>query len=473
MISGSYSFTISVTDTSGATSSQAFQITITPPVSAGGSSSSTTAATYHVFPQFADGRASDGTYYRSTLMISNTSASNTTCNLQLRGLTVPGLSTTYSVVANGWMIASTSAAQSLKSGYATLQCDAKVEAQLAYSYFSPSGTKLSEATVFSSPPSSSVRVIADQLEGAQLGLAIANDSDQTVSYTVSVSGVGGAATVTVPPRASVAKFLNQFLPGIPANSVAVVQVTSSNNGAASVVGLRFTGSIFTTIPESLPASISTTANTHHVFPQFADGKFPDGSSYRTTRMYINSSSATTACTTQLQGVTTDGTSQFTASLQPGTFGVAPTNGTQPFQAGYVTMDCSSSPVDAQELYSYYAANGAKLSEATVFSSPAAQVVQILADSREGAQIGLAIANDSDQTNSYAIVVTDANGVVLGSTTQTLNPRSSVAKFLNDFVTLPANYVGRVTVHSDTGTSSIIALRYTGSVFTTIPEVISQ
>jgi hypothetical protein len=59
------------------------------------------------------------------------------------------------------------------------------------------------------------------------------------------------------------------------------------------------------------------------------------------------------------------------------------------------------------------------------------------------------------------------------TTQTLNPRSSVAKFLTDFMTLPANYVGRVTVQSDNGTSSIIGLRYTGSVFTTIPEVISQ
>src|ERR1041385_734341 len=111
IISGTFSFAITVTDSRGTSSSQTFQITITSPVSGGGSTSSTTAASYHVFPQFADGRASDGTYYRSTLMISNTSSSNTACNLQVHGLTVPGLSTTYSVVANGWMIASTSAAQ--------------------------------------------------------------------------------------------------------------------------------------------------------------------------------------------------------------------------------------------------------------------------------------------------------------------------------------------------------------------------
>jgi hypothetical protein len=270
----------------------------------------------------------------------------------------------------------------------------------------------------------------------------------------------------------VSKFVDQFVPAIPANSVGLVQIDSSN-GTGSVVGLRFTGRIFTAIPEIVATPVSATANTYHIFPQFADGKFPDGSFYRTTRMYINSSPAATTCTTQIWGVSTDGSAGFTTNLQPGTFSIGPTNGTQPFQSGYVTMDCPSSPVDAQELYSYYAANGTKLSEATVFSSPAAKTVQVLADSREGAQVGLAIANDSDQANSYTIVVTDTSGAELGRAAQTLDPRTAVAKFLTDFVALPANYVGRVTVSSDTGTVSIIGLRYTGNVFTTIPEVIAQ
>ncbi|HYR85607.1 MAG TPA: hypothetical protein VE422_16075 [Terriglobia bacterium] len=431
------------------------------------SGTSATAGTYHVFPQFADGQLSDGTSYRTTLMISNPSSTiSADCTLQLRGLTVPGFGLNYALGPGGWTIASTAGTQRLQTGYATLQCNANIEAQLLYSYYLSNGTKLSEATVFSSPPGSKALVVADQREGAQLGIAIANDSDQSVTYTVSMSGASGTGTLTLAPRSSAARFISQLVPGIPAGSLGVVQVSSST-GSASIIGLRFTERVFTTIPESISGSVLPTASTQHVFPQFADGRFSDGSYYRTTGMYINSSSnANTDCVTQLRGVTSDGEGNFTASLSPGKFVVRATNGTQSFQAGYATMQCSS-PVDAQELYSYYAANGTKLAEATVFSSPAARSVQILADSREGAQIGLAIANDSEQSNTYNILAGNAGGTV------TLGPRATIAKFLNEFVTLPANYVGPVIVSSDTGTASIIGLRYTGTVFTTIPETIQN
>jgi hypothetical protein len=463
--SGSYSFAIAVTDSSGSSASKDFQITITVSTSTGGAPSSTsaTASTYHVFPQFADGQLSDGTFYRTTLMISNPSSNaSANCTLLLRGLTVPGFGLNYALGPNGWTIASTTGTQGPQTGYATLQCSASVEAQLLYSYYLSNGTKLSEATVFSSLPASNVSVVADQREGAQLGIAIANDSDQSVTYTI---GVGDAkSTLTLAPRSSTAKFINQLVAGIPADSLGVVQVSSSN-GAASVIGLRFTGRIFTTIPESASRPVLPTASVYHVFPQFADGKFADGTYYRTTGIYMNSSAGTSAdCVMQLHGVSTDGESKFAVSIPPGNFVVGTTNGTQDLQAGYATMDCSA-PVDAQEVYSYYSADGTKLAEATVFSSPAARSVQILADDREGALVGLAIANDSDQLNKYTIVAGDTIGTV------TLAPRKAIAKFLNQFLTLPPNYVGPVVVSSDTGTASIIGLRYTGTVFTTIPETI--
>ncbi len=470
---GSYSFTIQVTDSAGASAMQTFQITITTG-STGGGGSSLTASTYHVFPQFADGRMTDGTFYRTTLMISNpSSTSGANCTLQLHGLTVPGFGLSYPMGPSGWVIASTTGTQAFQSGYASLDClTAKVEAQLLYSFYAPNGTKLSEATVFSSVPVSTAWVIADHREGAQLGIAIANDTNLSVTYTISVSGVSGTGTVPLPPKTSTARFINQFIPGIPANYVGVVQVTSSS-GTASVIGLRYTGNAFTTIPESRSGSPLATTSAYHVFPQFADGKFADGTSYRTTRMYINPGPSGTAdCTTQLRGVTTDGVSSFTGTVPPATFIVRSTSGTQiPLQSGYATMQCSGAPVDAQVLYSFYAANGTKLSEATVFSSPSAKTVQILSDSREGAQVGFAIANDSDQTNTYRISVYDVNGALVGSATQSLAPRAAVAKFVYQFVPLPPNHYGQVIVSSDTGTASIIGLRYTGNVFTTIPETI--
>src|SRR5262249_27593481 len=149
-------------------------------------------------------------------------------------------------------------------------------------------------TVFSSPPGSAAKILADQREGAQLGLAIANDSDQSVTYTILVGGATGTGTVILSPRTSIARYLNEFVPGIPPNNVAEVLVSADGNGKASVVGLRLTGAVLTTIPESLASSVGSTASTYHIFPTFADGRFSNGSYFRTTRMYINPNSNTTA-----------------------------------------------------------------------------------------------------------------------------------------------------------------------------------
>ena len=226
-------------------------------------------------------------------------------------------------------------------------------------------------------------------------------------------------------------------------------------------------------PPNPPApNASVTASTYHVFPAFADGRVSDGSYFQSTLMISNpNSSATNTCTLQLRGLTVSGFA-LTYQLQPNGFVIAPTPATQSLKSGYATLQCPS-VVEAQLLYSYYSSNGTKLAEAAVFSSPPARKVQILADTREGAQIGLAIANDSDAENTYTIAVDDGNGTVAGTVTRTVPPRTSLARYLSELVTLPLNYVGRVTVSptTATGTSSIIGLRYTGTVFATIPQTI--
>jgi hypothetical protein len=90
---------------------------------------------------------------------------------------------------------------------------------------------------------------------------------------------------------------------------------------------------------------------------------------------------------------------------------------------------------------------------------------------EGARVGLAIANDSDQSNTYTINMSDVSGTVVGTATQTVKARSSVSKFLDELAILPANYYGPVIVSSSSGTGSILGIRFTGSIFSIIPETI--
>jgi len=295
-----------------------------------------------------------------------------------------------------------------------------------------------------------------------------------VAYTITAAAATSTSmtTVTLSPRSNIAKFLDELLASDNlANTIGQVLITS-NSGTASVIGLRYTGNVFTTILGNPANSPGTAASAYHVFPQFADGRFSDGTYYRTTRMYVNPNpSGTASCTTQLRGLTTNENSAFTGNLTPGSFIIASTTGTQSFQKGYATLQCSAK-VDAQVVYSFYAANGAKLGEASIFSSPASARVQILADSRDGAQVGLAIANDSDQSNTYKISVYDANGKLVGSTDRTIPARHSLAAFVNELVpTVPAGHYGPVIVTSTTGMASIIGLRFTGNAFTTIPETV--
>ena len=393
--------------------------------------------------------------------------------MQMRGFTVPGFPTSYTLVAGGWVILPTSGTQNFVSGYATLSCSANVEAQLLYSYYAPNGVKISEATVFSSPPAAALGLLSDERDGARFGIAIANDSDQAVTYTiyVSASAFNGSRQVALNPRTSIAGFLGELISGIPANSIAAVTVVASSTDSGSVIGLRYTGGIFTTMPASPVSSLGPTASTYHIFPQFADGRLVDGTFYRTSRLYLNPSSTTNAdCMERLRSTTTT-SSPF--SIPASTSVVGRSSGTQLFQSGYATVSCTGASVYGQAVYSLYASNGVKLSEATVFSSPSVGRSQILADNREGARVGIAIANDSDQVNTYTITAYDSTGAMVGSASKTLQARTSIADFVDNWIPgIPANYFGQVIVESTTGgTASVIGLHFTGAAFTTIPAIV--
>jgi M6 family metalloprotease-like protein len=444
----------------------------------GNGSSVTTAGAYHIFPQIADGYFGDGTYFQSTVTVTNSNPGTTTpnCVLQFHGLTIGGQST-LSFGFSGAYVYTSPGTQALQTGYASLQCSSNVEAQLLYTEYSHTGTKISEATVFSSPLASSFRFIADERGGTQLGLAIANDSAATRKYTINIySSSGsliGSPEISLDPWKSRAVYLDQ-LATIPSNYLGIVDIIGSSGATASLIGLRFTGDLFTTVPASVmdSSTASATTSTRHVFPQMADGYFGDGTYYQSTVIVTNSSSGTMpSCALQLHGFTIGGQSTLSFTLS-GAYLLATPGNSQALKTGYATLLCSSN-VEAQLLYTEYSRTGTKISEATVFSSPSANSLRIIGDERGGTQLGLAVANDSDQTGRYTISIYGSNGALVGTYQMTVDAGKNRAVYLDELAAIPANYLGIVDIVSTSGTASLIGLRFTGSLFTTVPGAIMK
>jgi hypothetical protein len=180
----------------------------------------------------------------------------------------------------------------------------------------------------------------------------------------------------------------------------------------------------------------------------------------------NPASGTSSCTLQLHGVTVGGQSQVTFTVSA-IYSYSSPGNKQALQTGYATLQCSSK-VDAQLLYAFYGADGTPLSQATVFSSPPATSSRLAADYRSGTRLALAIANDSNQSSSYTIIVQDSNATILSASSLTLAAGQTRAAFVDELTTIPQNFFGYVDVIGNNGSASVIGLRFTGNVFTTIP-----
>lgn len=209
--------------------------------------------TFHVFPQFADGRFSDGTFFRSTLMVNEKMGASTSCTLQLVGLTagVPqGVGSSFSFPVPGFAIVPTNGTQELQTGYATLSCDTPVYANLLYTSYSPQGVKIAESTVFSSEPSEAKALVLDQTEGARLAVALANDTNAPHVYTLSLktdTGTTQTAQVQIQATTSLARFVDELMV-VPPEAQRLLEITSDDGTRFSAIGLRYTGSLFTTFP---------------------------------------------------------------------------------------------------------------------------------------------------------------------------------------------------------------------------------
>jgi len=216
------------------------------------------AATFHVFPQIADGNLNDGSFYSTSIFATNVNTQAATCTLRLYGVPASRLDTksTVTLPARGSiaLMATAGNGSPLAAGYATLTCDRPVHAFATYLFSSALGLTLSGASVFSSPPTTRAQLIVLNLGRFRSALAIANDTDSVARYQLAVIDIEASQTVatttiTVPARSNLPRFLDEMFP-LPKDFVGSVVITSSST-PFSLVGLLYIDAAFLSQPAAI------------------------------------------------------------------------------------------------------------------------------------------------------------------------------------------------------------------------------
>ena len=217
----------------------------------------------------------------------------------------------------------------------------------------------------------------------------------------------------------------------------------------------------------------------YIFPQFVFG-----GGWASTLM-MQASATPTTCTLSAQGrfltMGNPSGNNISGTSIPLTFGMngwtilkTATPQSMAVSSGMAVLDCSAE-VSANTLFSLEV-GGSLVSEAIVQSPEeivsGESLAQFLADHREGARFGVAVANPSNQPISVAVTVADLDGQEIGNTTVDLPANDFRAFFVDELLTIPTGHTGQV-VMAATGSFYAIGLRFTGLVFTTIPATVSH
>ena len=141
----------------------------------------------------------------------------------------------------------------LRAGYATLECDQAVAAQILYQLTDGHGRASGMATLFSAQPGTVFRGMLLQDLGPaarRLGLAVANDAPQAAECTLAVYDFLtqtrlGEYRFAIPAHANTARFVDQFIPGLPAQLFGSPRLECTE--PVTAIALLFDHALFTTL----------------------------------------------------------------------------------------------------------------------------------------------------------------------------------------------------------------------------------
>src|SRR5581483_12173631 len=99
--------------------------------------------------------------------------------------------------------------------------------------------------------------------------------------------------------------------------------------------------------------------------------------------------------------------------------------------------------------------------------------QFLLDRRDGTRLGFSFINDSATGGQFAIVARDQFNFEVTRVYEIIQAWSQVSGFVDQLVTLPADFVGSIELVGVTSGEQnyAVGLQYTGTVFTTIQPLV--
>jgi hypothetical protein len=307
-------------------------------------------------------------------------------------------------------------------------------------------------------------------------VAFLNPTAQPLTVTINTFDASGAANgttqVLLAARSKKAAVLKD-LPGLAGISGHRGRaVFSVPNGDVSVLGLRFGGSAFTSIPvthrSGTPAQSISLALPHIVFgdPWYTALYFSNttSSAVNVPVGFIDDNGAPLGV--PLVGIGT--VNSQNVSLNPGATAIleAPNSGTH--AQGWVQVSLPPG-VTGNAVFRQVIA-GREDQEAVVpLTSESSQAADLVYDDTAFVT-SVAFLNPSDQQTTVTITVYSANGAQIGTTQVVLAPQSKVATILKDLPGLSgmASNRGWVAFSVPNGDVSVLGLRFGGEAFTSIP-----
>lgn len=423
-----------------------------------------------VLPQFVFGGA-----WTTAMYFSNMSASTVSFPVDFYGddglpLLVPSLnsySTTITIPPYGTSMIEASSPGVLKQGFAMFTAPPGVS---GYGVFrQDAGGAQQEAVVpFSSAASTSSLLTWDD-RNLTSAVALVNPSSVTASITITAKDFAGAtlgtAVISLPPRNHTATVLSD-LPGLAAlkSRFGSAQFTAQS-GAVAVLGLRFRGLAFTSIPAGSTVSAGGT-----ILPQFVFG-----GGWTTSLYFTNSSPA--PVTFPVGFFSSSGVPLPVPSLGGSSVLVAiPAGGTAMLEApnagnlnqGYGSFNL---PAGVTGYGVFRQTAGGADQEAVVPFASASGTNMVLAWDERSLTSGIAVVNPGSSSARIAVTARNLLGNVVGSTVLDLPAKTHTAAVLSGFTGMASigGQFGTAQFVAESGNVAVLGLRFRGLALTSIPS----